>query len=280
MSPWSWYGESTHAREVDHPKEELAEQVGPLKPSRSEPDVAKEAPADATTSHIEPTNPIQSSITTNISGWASFLGSRSLLTKRIADSEHREEDAMEVMDIDDADEECNGTATTSETQAGKGVAARDWQRTTPAPPRSPSPLSNSKTAKTDRKPDDLKGTKRTSVSPAPSRGSGRASPRVPPAPNLVLPTWDDTFCVPPRSTELRPSTDSTLAKTVRFVSSMLFANDDSTATGKVKARSRDDGDFVDFGRELPRVWDTIGEKLDDDVLRGCKQTAKWGRQRP
>ncbi|KAH9976895.1 hypothetical protein BGW80DRAFT_885850 [Lactifluus volemus] len=268
-----------HTREGDQPKEEHAEEIEPLNPSKSEPDVANEAPAaheHASTTHAEPANPIQSSITTNISGWASFLGSRSLLTKRIADSEHREEDAMEVMDIDDVDEECNGIATTSETQSGKGVPARDSQRATPAPPRSPSPLSNSKAAKTDRKPDDLKGTKRTSVSPAPSRGSGRASPHVPSAPNLVLPTWDDTFCVPPRSTELRGSTDSTLAKTVRFVSSMLFANDDSTATGKAKARSRDDDDFVDFGRELPRVWDTIGEKLDDDVLRGCKRVVIIG----
>jgi hypothetical protein len=277
LSPWSWYGESTPAREVAEPKEGSAEQPGALTLSESENQIAKEAPA-TTTDIIEPPNPIQSSITANVSGWASFFSTRSLLSKRIADTEHREEDTMEVMDIDDGNEERNGTVApkaTFETRAGKDVATRDLQGMIPAPPRSPSPSSNPK-AKPDRKPEDVKGTKRTSVSPTPSRGSGRASPRAPPAPNLVLPTWEDTFCVPPRSVETRPAADSAITKTVRFVSSMLFANEDNPAIGKGKARSRDDGNFADFGRDLPRTWDTTGERLDDDVLRGCKRVVIIG----
>lgn len=278
LSPWSWYGQSTNPPEADQRKEGSANTVGVLTPGESA--AAKEAPAvhgTASTTHVEQANPIQSSITANVSGWTSFLSSRSLLAKRITDAEHRAEDTMEVMDINDGDEERSSTVAlvaTSETRAGEGVAARDPQSTIPAPPRSPSPSSKPK-VKPDKKPDDLKGTKQTSVSPTPP-GSGRASPRVPPAPNLVLPTWEDTFCVPPRSIEPRPPTDSALAKTVRFVSSMLFAKEDGMATGKDKAHSRDDNDVADFGRELPRTWDAIGEKLEDDVLRGCKRVVVIG----
>jgi len=242
------------------------------KTAEAEAEVVKEAPihqGHASTAHMDPTNPIQSSITTNISGWTSFFSSRSLLAKRIADTEHREDDPMEVMVIDEGDDE---RVVTSET-GGKDLIAREVQvsRQSPAPPRSPSP-----SPKPKAKPDDLKGTKRTSVSPAPSKSSGRASPRVPPPPNLVLPTWDDTFLMQPRSTVPRAQTDSALAKTVRFVSGMLFTRDDSASTGKGKARSKDDETFADFGRELPRIWDVIGEPLDGDVLRGCKRVVVIG----
>jgi hypothetical protein len=57
---------------------------------------------------------------------------------------------------------------------------------------------------------------------------------------------------------------------------MLFAKEDGMATGKDKAHSRDDTDVADFGRELPRTWDAIGEKLEDDVLRGCKRVVVIG----
>ncbi len=229
--------------------------------------------AEAAAAHMEATNPIQSSITANISGWTSFFSSRSLLAKRIADSEHREEDTMEVMDIDEGDDERGSAVVMSETCGGKDPAVREMQvsKQSPAPPRSPSPSTKPKA-----KPDDPKGTKRTSVSPAPSKSSGRASPRVPAPPNLVLPTWDDTFLAPPRSTVPRAQTDSAIAKTVRFVSGMLFAKDDGTSSGKSKAHSKGDGTFADFGRELPRIWDVIGGRLDGDVLQGCKRVVVIG----
>jgi hypothetical protein len=162
---------------------------------------------------------------------------------------------------------------TSEIRGGKDLVTREVQvsKQSPAPPRSPSP-----SPKPKAKPGDLMGTKRTSVSPAPSKGSGRVSPRVPPPPNLVLPTWDDTFLMQPRSTVPHAQTDSALAKTVRFVSDMLFTRDDSATSGKGKARSKDDETLADFGRELPRIWDVIGEPLDGDVLRGCKRVVVIG----
>jgi hypothetical protein len=57
---------------------------------------------------------------------------------------------------------------------------------------------------------------------------------------------------------------------------MLFAKDDGASSGKGKARSKDDETHADFGRELPRIWDVIGERLDGDVLRGCKRVVVIG----
>jgi hypothetical protein len=277
LASWSWYGQSApiSAPEIAQSEDGGANQVGVdskiPKTAETEAEVVEETPIQqglASAAHMEATNPIQSSITANISGWTSFFSSRSLLAKRIADSEHRE-DTMEVMDIDEGDDECGSAVVMSETRGRKVPVVREVQA--PAPPRSPSPSTKPKA-----KPDDPKGTKRTSVSPAPSKSSGRASPRVPPPPNLVLPTWDDTFLAPPRSTVPRAQTDSAIAKTVRFVSGMLFARDDGTSSGKSKAHSKGDGTFADFGRELPRIWDVIGGRLDGDVLQGCKRVVVIG----
>lgn len=268
LSPWSWYGSS-----ATHAEEGLQAQV--QNPSSADADV-KEPFATQTSSvpitHIEPTNPIQSSISANVPGWVSFFSSKTLLARRIADTEYREESTMEVMEIDDGDEERAGTATLVATSE-----AREMQVATiaPVPPRSPSPLPRPK-VKPDKKPDELKATKSVSVSPAPSKGSGRASPRVPPPPNLVLPTWEDTFCSPPRSTALRSQTNSAFARTVRFVGGLLFARDDGTRSAKGKTPSKDDEISADFGRDLPRAWNVFGEKLDGDILRGCRRVVVIG----
>lgn len=243
------------ALDTIQPEEEESEsanhvELGTVTPKTAE-DLTRQEPTS--TAHVEPTNPIQSSITANISGWASFFSSRSLLAKRITDTEDREEDGMEVMEIDEGVDEGGST------------------KSTPGPPRSPSP-----TPKPKAKHDDVRGPKRTSVSPAPSKGSGRASPRVPPPPNLVLPTWDDTFLLPPRSTVPREKSDSVLTKTVRFVSGMLFAKDDGSSTETDKARSKDEEYLADFGNELPRTWDVIGETIDDNILQGCKRVVVIG----
>jgi hypothetical protein len=264
------------------PEEGAANQVEvekkiPPKTAETEDEVLTEAPVQqgtASSAHIEPANPIQSSITANIYGWTSFFSSRTLLAKRITDiDEHREEDTMEVMEIDESDYERNGTVVTSETRGGRNAVVRETRviKQPPAPLRTSSPP-----PKPNAKPDDLKGTKRTSVSPAPSKNSGRASPRVPTPPNLVLPTWDDTFLTIPRSSVPRVQSDTALSKTVRFVSGMLWAKDDGGSTGKGKARSTNDESFADFGRDLPRIWDVIGEQIDGDVLRGCKRVVVIG----
>jgi hypothetical protein len=250
------------------PEEESANHVEPgtVTPITTEALTPQEP---TSTAHVELTNPIQSSITTNISGWASFLSSKSLFAKRIADIEHREEDEMEVMEIEEEVDE-RSLVVNPETRLGKDHAAREIRpsKSVPGPPRSPSP-----SPKPKAKHDDGKGSKRTSVSPTPSKGSGRASPRVPSPPNLVLPTWDDTFLLPPRSTVPREKGDSVLTKTVRFVSGMLFAKDDGTST---EADKKSEEYFADFGTELPRTWDVFGESIDGDILQGCKRVVVIG----
>lgn len=277
LTQWSWYGQSTSVSAPDRmqPEEECANHVelGTVTPKTAEA-LTRQEPTSA--AHVEPTNPIQSSITANISGWASFFSSRSLLAKRITDTEDREEDGMEVMEIDEGVDERGSTlslAANSESRAGKDPAAREIRpsKSVPGPPRSPSP-----SPKPKAKHDDVKGSKRTSVSPSPSKGSGRASPRVPPPPNLVLPTWDDTFLLPPRSTVPREKSDSVLTKTVRFVSGMLFAKDDGASTETDKARSKNEEYLADFGEELPRTWDVIGETIDGNILQGCKRVVVIG----
>lgn len=283
LAPWSWYGQSTStpAPGIPQPEQGGANRVEVnTEPAKSaEAEAVKETPIQqqpASPVHVEPTNPIQSSITANISSWSSFFSSKALLTKRIADTEHREEDTMEVMDVDEGDDERGSTVAPVEISEAVGkhpvaLQLRVSNKLTPAPQRSPSP-----SPKPKAKPDDLKGTKRTSVSPAPSKSSGRASPRVPPPPNLVLPTWDDTFLNAPRSTVPSAQTDSALAKTVRFVSGMLFTKGDGGSMGMAKAPSKGNGHLADFGRELPRIWDVIGERLDGDTLRGCKRVVVIG----
>jgi hypothetical protein len=273
LSPWSWsYSQPIPAPNPALAKDGIDGQAQAPNPSSADASV-KEAP-ETPTVQIELTNPIQSSIATNVSGWASFFASKTLLAKRITDTEYREESTMEVMVIDDGDEERASTATlvaTSETRTRNEVG----RETQVAPPRTPSP-SPKPNGKPDKKPDELQGTKRVSVSPAPSKGSGSASPRVPSAPNLVLPTWEDTFCSPPRSTALRSQTSSALSKTLRFVSGMFFARDDGTSSGKGKMPSNDDGSFADFGRDLPRSWDVTGESFDSNILRGCRRVVVIG----
>jgi len=280
LSPWSWYGSLSQSTSAAIPAQ-AKEGAQVQNPSGTGADVneARTRQESMSRAHLETTNPIQTSISANVSGWASFFSSNSLLAKRIADTEYREESVMEVMEIEVDDEESAGTPTlvaTSETRTGNDTA-REMQvaKIAHAPPRSPSPSPKPK-VKPDKKPDEAKGTKRVSVSPAPSKGSGRLSPRVPPPPNLVLPTWEDTFCTPPRSTSLRPQTGSTFARTVRFVGDMLFARDDGANSGKGKMTSKDDGNFAQFGRDLPRTWDVIGERLDGDILRGCRRVVVIG----
>lgn len=278
LAPWSWYGQSTlePAPDMVQQEERCANRVAlETETPKTAAAPTQQEPTSSAHIDIEPTNPIQSSITANISGWASFLSSRTLLAKRITDTEHREEDAMEVMDIDEGDDERSSTlslAVTSESR-GKDPAAREIlaSKSIPASPRSSSPSPRPKA-----KPDDFKGSKGASVSPAPPKGSGRASPRVPPPPNLVLPTWDDTFLIPPRSSVPRVKSDSAFTKTVRFVSGMLFAKDDSASVERDKVHLESGEHFADFGKELPRIWDVIDGREDDRFLQGCKRVVVIG----
>jgi hypothetical protein len=107
-------------------------------------------------------------------------------------------------------------------------------------------------------------------SPASPKKYGTNTPS-PPLPNLILPTWADTFHTPPRSS-VPSSGSSKITKAFKFMSYVLFAEEDR---GKGKKRARESG-FDDFGRDLPKAWDVVDDKPPSDLLRGCKKVVVIG----
>jgi hypothetical protein len=258
---------------------------------------------ESLSSSREGLNPIESTIGTNRTGWASFFSSKALIVKRVSGEDAlQKENTMEVMDLDEEEEQrpvlgkineknkAGQQSTAIPVEHGKGKDQRKistdlrvqlhsprLKDTPPAPPAtkpdsSPSKpsmpvLSVSDSVKNEAvKPSPTKH-KRKSVSPTPSKKSGTVTPAHTPSPNLVLPTWTDTFHTAPRNIVPQPPA-SNFTKTMKFVSGVLFARDDK---GKGKEQ-----DFSQFGKELPRAWDVVGNKLDSDVLKGCKNVVVIG----
>ncbi|KZT21741.1 hypothetical protein NEOLEDRAFT_1072918 [Neolentinus lepideus HHB14362 ss-1] len=310
-APWSWYytpSQSTSEEKlsINQASEKTAsERVKEEALGRSESELASEnvASQDVERKHTPDINPIESSIMTNRSGWMSFLASRAMMMKSVTGSEkdvERDENGMEVMDVD--------VEETVKADAAKQLAVTSHQQAAPkvTPSSSPSskalagksgsepkksgppaaPITDSESIKRetirvgrekDRKQNDDR--KSSSSSPAPSKTSGATTPTSPRAqpPNLVLPTWADTFHAPPRSV-VPPPPASALRKTMRLVSVVggaLFAKDEDKG-GKGKGKARDSDEFLHYGKELPRAWDVVGEKLEPNALKGCKKVVVIG----
>ncbi|KDQ49460.1 hypothetical protein JAAARDRAFT_42879 [Jaapia argillacea MUCL 33604] len=304
-APWAWYAGSSTALVETQPTQDCSGQEEKTESERVKEEAlarAESSPESEPTSAgpLSPpvggengqTNPIQSTIVTHRSGWASFFTSTSLMMKTVTNSEtdvERDEHGNEVMNIDD--DEGAGEVTP---EAGKlaVVSSKDPQPSRKSPPSTPTtkgpepkksgppaaPMTNSDSIKRETvKSGQDKGSRKANHSPAPSKKSGSATPVSPrnQPPNLVLPTWSDTFHSPPRSVVPPPPT-STLKKTIKFMSGVLFSKDgDSAAQRKGKSRSQSD-DYLHFGRELPRSWEFVGESVDPDMLRGCKKVVVIG----
>ncbi|KZP32722.1 hypothetical protein FIBSPDRAFT_722375 [Athelia psychrophila] len=245
---------------------------------------------------IEPPNPIESGISANRVGWASFFSSTSLLVKSIKDVEKRDENGMEVMDIDDDIETLPSGAASpaviqpavvpkpksapapkelepkrdSATNSGTdGQGAKDGKSIKPPA----SPLTNSDSVKRET----AKATKMTPRTASPSPSTKSNANAAPKPPNLVLPTWTDTFHTVPRS--IVPVTPaSTISKTLNYMSGVLFQGESARAKGKGKAKRREKElkEFEGFGLELPKAFDVLGKQLEPDVLQGCKRAVIIG----
>jgi hypothetical protein len=135
----------------------------------------------------------------------------------------------------------------------------------PAPP-----LTSSDSIKKETSKVTASGTR--SPSPTPSKAS-MTPPRTSP-PNLVLPTWDDTFLSPPRSlvppapTPPPPAQKGKLEKTLRFMSGVLWSGQDEKG-GSVKGKEREkerEHPFLQFGMELPKALDVVGQAFDPSSL--------------
>ena len=256
----------------------------------------------------QPSNPIESSISVNRAGWASFFMSKALLMKNITDgTDEKKQDAngMEVMDIDDDDEGEGAAAGAQEAtrrdpipipiQAIAIVAGKKKQpppsssspsspkaQDPPPPPREREPkksgppappLTNSESIKEKT----VKAASVRAPSPTPSKASA-TSPRAQP-PNLVLPTWNDTFLTPPRSNVPPTPTPvqtqkGTIGKTLSFMSGVLFHGKDGSdgerkakAKGKGKEREREEpSPFLHYGRELPKALEVLGQSFDSATM--------------
>ncbi|EPQ55541.1 hypothetical protein GLOTRDRAFT_138440 [Gloeophyllum trabeum ATCC 11539] len=309
-SPWSWYYTPSRSMSEEQPSahqgsektesERVKEEA--LRRSESEPPVKgeKTASPDSQRRHASDINPIESSITINRSGWISFLASRALMMKTVAGSDaevRRDENGVEVMDIDEEETPKEQSTQQAVVATRQQAAAKVPPSPTPSTPASKSgpepkksgppapPITESDSIKRettrvgrDKHRKDKQPRKASSASPASSKKSGATTPTSPRAqpPNLVLPTWADTFHVPPRSV-VPPPPPSTLRKTMRLVSAVggaLFAQEDQKGKGKGKARDHEE--FLHYGKELPRAWDVLGERLEPDVLRGCKKVVVIG----
>ncbi|CCM04162.1 uncharacterized protein FIBRA_06324 [Fibroporia radiculosa] len=231
----------------------------------------------------ESQNPIERTLSTSRSGWVSFFMSRALVTKSVTDDgKERDENGIEVMTIDEEAEE--HTSSTPVPISG-GAQPPQQLQTQPSPAmklplqsnrhehkKSTGSLSTVSTPANSRRVDGAKSSNARTPSPAPSSKSNitvSTSPRVPPARNLVLPSWEDSFLSPPRSNIIpKPQPGkSKLSKTLSLVSGVLFNKDEPEPKGKGKERERH-AEFLHFGKELPKAIQTIGEQLDPYLLNG------------
>lgn len=61
-----------------------------------------------------------------------------------------------------------------------------------------------------------------------------------------------------------------MAKTLSFVGGVLFSKDEPGRT-KAKGKEREpqqDTEFLEFGKELPKALDIVGEQLDSYMMNG------------
>lgn len=308
--PWAWYpssptnavvgvegrdndAKSTMTQSEMVKEEALARDRGMQAPV---PTIEVTTPGPVASQARAQINPIESTIFSNASAWASFFSSKSLAIKRITDGDKDKDDnGMEVMDIDDEGVKPHPQAAPAsippavlahddkaKEQESSGIDRLPRKPSSPelkpdskvdkskADQGKPSavPLTNSDSVKRET----AKAAKRT-ASPAPSAKSGSKSPGSPRNPNLVLPTWTDTFHTPPRSL-MPPQPSSAISMTLNFVSGVLFQREkDGRRKGKGKVN---DKDFIHFGQGLPRAFDVIRKPLEPNVLRGCSKAVIIG----
>lgn len=287
-SPWSWYqGSSTPVILTSSPPSSQAVSDGEgniqLEPSQNDEPLNQMATAAPPSPDLQPAgeaNPISSTITNNRSGWISFFSARAVAMKSISNESHNEE--MEIMDLDE--DEVSPTTGPPSSATSSAPLSKDVNIPSPGstgvPHISPSSSSSAQKAPEDKSapindPANSSNAIRLDAnkcppSPTPSKKSGVKTPIVPPPPNLILPTWDDTFHTYPRA-HVPAEPPSALSKTFQYVSEVLFSRDETASHKKGKGKSGD-RPLEPYEKALPRSWDVIGGQQQQDVLRGC-QTA-------
>ncbi|KAF8583529.1 hypothetical protein K439DRAFT_1634370 [Ramaria rubella] len=227
-TPWRWYGSSTV----------LAASTSESEPSKTQAELIKEEalarPESGPSTPPAPLpNPVLGDVETRAS-WVSFFSSRTIATANSRTIKEKGE-VMETMHLDDE--------TTPSAATAPAVAGTPSDKKVPQEPLKDKPTVPPLTKDID--------TKRQPSSPV----SKKAVPSTPPRkPNLVLPTFEDTFGTPPRSIPL-PRDASTIRRTIRYMSGLLFPEEDRRGKGKAR-----EGERETIGRELPRTWDVLGDE--------------------
>ncbi|KAG1727263.1 uncharacterized protein EDB91DRAFT_1164267 [Suillus paluster] len=289
-SPWSWYQtSSTPVILTSSPSDTQAVTGGEgnVQPELNKDDELLTHATSAVPPSPEPqvpaseANPISSTITNNRSGWISFFSARAVAMKSITNESHNKE--MEVMDLDEDEASLTvgpPSSATCSIPLNKEVNSPSPGLTSvpPVTPPSSSPAQKPEDKSTTNGSANIsdavrRGAKRP-PSPTPSKKSGVKTPTVPPPPNLVLPTWEDTFHTQPRA-YVPAQPPSALSKTFQYVSEVLFARDETVTHKKGKGKARD-RPMEPYEKALPRSWDVIGGQEQQDVLRGCQRAVVIG----
>lgn len=300
-APWSWYQSPSPAARTVPPEMNSGSQQDPPRQSQTGPQTdEKQLAGDRETlsaAHQESppqdpsaarpdnySNPIQSVISANPTGWMSFFTAKAISMKSIT---HEEEDGkMEVMEIDDEMTPQPNSVSSSAPTATQPSPTPVTKPPVLAHPRAvdiplpSSPFSKKSNDKRSPIPHAViksetvaNDTLKRQPSPSPSKKSGVKTPTSPPPPNLVLPTWNDTFLTLPRSA-VPHEPPSVLSKTLQYVSGVLFSRDGPPLDkGKGKAK---EAVYSPHDKALPRTWDVLGRGDAVDVLRGCKRVVVVG----
>lgn len=301
-TPWSWYQSSSSAATIAAPDMNSGFQQDPPEHSQTGPNAEEKRPPGDHGAHFSPdqvspspqdpsatgavdySNPIQSVISANPTGWMTFFTAKAIAMKSI--TYDKEDGKMEVMEIDDemppepnsAPSSATTVTQSSPTQVTKPPVRQQPHASDILHPSSPPPK---KSDDDKRSPIPHAATNPETVvnislkrqpSPSPSKTSGVKTPSSPPPPNLVLPTWNDTFNTLPRSTVPREP-PSALSKTLQYVSGVLFSRDEAPSNkGKGKTKERV---YSPYDKALPRTWDVLGGGGAVDVM-GCKRVVIIG----
>ncbi|KAL0068380.1 hypothetical protein AAF712_004458 [Marasmius tenuissimus] len=247
-------------------------------------------------------NPLDTAITSRYSsGWASLFATVSMKNKMIKDHAEnkdvkRDENGMEVMDLDlDEAEGASGARGCEEQGCRESAPAKqsltnekDKDKASPASPNTTKGKQKAKgppptiTVSDDvrREGQSLLSTSGSPSTPppatassSPTKKSGPSNPAAPPRPpNLVLPTWADTFHTPPRSIvprrHVEPGGDGMVRRLGRVGKWLLGADGKPQAgsrpgmgrrSSSVSASQthRDVWSWEEWGKGLPRALDVL-----------------------
>lgn len=284
---WPWNSESTSSRpaktEAELIKEEaMAREKGKFTLS-SPPSSSKTLNTQEAAScpqNVE-RNPIADDILDNRSSWATFFSRRAAHgAKRIA---LEDEGDVEVMDLS-ADPDMPPASPAPTSPVNLAITKAKGKGAAPGRSSSLGPAKKGVEPKTNV----ADSAKVRSASVTPSKRS-IAPPSGPKPPNMVLPTFEETFYTLPRA--LPPYTRPTSLKRVgKLVSGVFGINGENAPSARRKSEMREwqqkmgvemPRDYEglrasrDVGRDFPRVGEVLGIN-DVGGLRNCKRVAILG----